>query len=243
MAAEDAGRRKARHPQLPPPPPPPQQRSFLHGVNDAVMNVWLGFRTGATSNTADCLYVAHDATAAPHAADSCDAHGKVRLGEVRRRDALPPKDAATIVRFVVVSDTHSRHAEMGVLPSGDVFVHGGDLLMSSRLWSSEGARDQYRDLNAWLGSGAVRCPTKLVIAGNHDRELQAIGKERLSVLCVLFSPAPSQRSQREMLQLLPCLPCHRALNVPSGARSHWSLAILAIRPGDCEGPPLKRHLP
>jgi hypothetical protein len=49
------------------------------------------------------------------------------------RTALPPKAAHGVVRIVVVSDTHSRHRDLGVLPAGDLFVHCGDVLMSGRL--------------------------------------------------------------------------------------------------------------
>lgn len=182
-------------------------------IKDSVLDVWVRFRTGSTSNTQECLYVAHNA--APTAADD----GK--LGEVWNRGDLPAKET-NVVRFVFVSDTHSRHNEMGILPEGDIFVHGGDILMSSRMWSSGGRAEKYAEFNRWLGSSAVRCPTKLIVAGNHDRELEDVGTEAARAMlsnatylenesfvwkgeaglsvCVFGSPASAGHSQNRAFQ-------------------------------------------
>lgn len=140
------------------------ERGVLQYAWDGVMSVWLGFRTGSRANDAGaCLFI----NAAVAAACTSDVHSAVA-----RRDELPPKPPGAL-RFVVVSDTHSRHAALGKLPAGDVFVHSGDILMSSRFWSPGGNVERYRAFNAWLAT--VPCPIKVVIGGNHDRELETMG--------------------------------------------------------------------
>jgi len=129
-------------------------------VTDACVDVWLGFRTGNDVNDESCLYVC-----------SNDSVGEAT--EMVRSD-LPPKKNGYL-RFIVISDTHTRHRSLGVLPEGDVFVHSGDILMSSRLWTSQARMRKYAEFNDWLGSDAVRCPRKIVIGGNHDAELEIIG--------------------------------------------------------------------
>lgn len=66
------------------------------------------------------------------------------------------------MRLVILSDTHSLHRQV-IVPPGDVLIHAGDL-------TRHGGLDELRDLNAWLGE--LPHPHKLVIAGNHDWDLQ-----------------------------------------------------------------------
>ena len=150
-----------------PPVPTPSQL-----LNDAVLDVWLSFRTGSgkSSRNDECLYFANASSAsAPR-------------GTVTPRDALPKQTAGT-VRLVCVSDTHGRHSALGRLPDGDLMVHCGDILMSSRLWSSPGKRDKYHEFNEWLGGPAcAHIPHRVVIGGNHDAELELIGREAASDL-------------------------------------------------------------
>lgn len=89
-------------------------------------------------------------------------------------DKLPEKGANTM-RLIIVSDTHERHTKLRNLPKGDVFVHCGDVLMTSRLYSvGSGIRKLYC-FNEWMKE--VPCLHKLVIAGNHDGVMEKIGKE------------------------------------------------------------------
>ncbi len=62
------------------------------------------------------------------------------------------------VRLVLLSDTHSQHAQVAV-PAGDVLIHAGDI-------TDHGELQVVRDFNDWLG--ALPHAHKLVIAGNHD---------------------------------------------------------------------------
>ena len=69
------------------------------------------------------------------------------------------------MKIVVISDTHEKHEELGVL-EGDVLIHYGDFELG---WeTSEGAVDRLDD---WFGRqsfGLILC-----IGGNHDFALQA----------------------------------------------------------------------
>lgn len=80
------------------------------------------------------------------------------------------------MRIVAVADTHTFHADLGVLPDGDVFVHAGDLLRGGTL-------DELEDVARWMRD--LPHPTKIVVAGNHDwcfvrdreRALEMLGAE------------------------------------------------------------------
>jgi predicted phosphodiesterase len=129
----------------------------MQTLNDSVMDLWVKFRTGNDAEIGACMYIPPNA------------HALVRKG----RNDLPPK-ADNVVRFIIISDTHSRHACLGHLPPGDIFVHCGDILMSSRYWSGRGRREQYAAFNDWLGT--INCGRRIVIAGNHDLELESLGR-------------------------------------------------------------------
>lgn len=86
------------------------------------------------------------------------------------------------VRLVLLSDTHGQHRRVPV-PSGDVFIHAGDLLLF-------GDTHLLDDFNAWLGELPHRY--KLVIAGNHDfyfAKEQAASAARLTNACYLQDQA------------------------------------------------------
>lgn len=85
--------------------------------------------------------------------------------------ALPPVPAGH-VRIVMVSDTHGRHRLLR-LPKGHLLVHVGDILM--RNGSGCGAARALADFNAWLG--AQPFTHKVVIGGNHDALLEALGPQ------------------------------------------------------------------
>lgn len=63
------------------------------------------------------------------------------------------------MRLVCISDTHSLHRRIPLVPEGDILIHAGDCL-------GAGTLDNVTDLNDWLGTLPHR--HKIVIAGNHD---------------------------------------------------------------------------
>jgi hypothetical protein len=146
-----------------------QQRGVFSFARDSAVHAWLSVRTGGKSEDPEsCLFV--------NSSSSADATSS----RVLRRDNLPPKSNPEALRFVVASDTHGRHASLGRLPPGDVFVHNGDILMTSRLLSPGGRVEQYQRFNEWLTT--VPCATKVVIGGNHDAELEVMGLAQCSAL-------------------------------------------------------------
>lgn len=113
----------------------PPARTALQHLNDVLFDGFLAVRTGGDSRgaSASCLYVA-------------DGRGGLEFP----RDALPTKKSGS-VRLVVISDTHGRHLSLGSrLPAGDVLVHCGDILMTSRFWSSGGRIEKVGGCDDWL---------------------------------------------------------------------------------------------
>jgi hypothetical protein len=41
------------------------------------------------------------------------------------REDLPQKKSG-MTRFVIISDTHERHTNLGLIPPGDIFIHCGN---------------------------------------------------------------------------------------------------------------------
>ena len=163
-------------------------RSCCGAFRDALMDCWLRCRAGSGVRCCCCcpLKVPTKSRALAYAQAHClyvdaDAAVENRAAVEVERAALPPK-ARGAIRIVVASDTHSRHIDLGVLPHGDLFVHCGDILMSARLWTDAGQVDKLRAFNAWLGSPAVPCATKVVIMGNHDSVAPKLGKEQLAAV-------------------------------------------------------------
>lgn len=67
------------------------------------------------------------------------------------------------LRFVCISDTHGLHDQMlHPLPPGDVLIHCGD-------FTDLGSTREMQEFDHYIGRQAH--PVKLVIAGNHEREL------------------------------------------------------------------------
>ena len=79
-------------------------------------------------------------------------------------------------RIVACSDTHRSHWEVKV-PEGDLFIFAGDNDITDLI--------TLHDFNDWLKE--IPCKYKIVIAGNHDFELERIGKyecKRLLTNCI-----------------------------------------------------------
>ena len=70
-----------------------------------------------------------------------------------------PMEKRGFVRFVIVSDTHSKHSQL-VLPEGDVLLHTGD-------FTKLGTLKEVKKFSNWLGrQGGFKF--RVVIAGNHE---------------------------------------------------------------------------
>jgi len=93
---------------------------------------------------------------------------------MRRRDLPPTPDSS--LRTIIVSDTHEQHQCIGEL-TGDIFIHAGDILMTNSLYSINASVERLRKFNAWLLE-SVHCPSKIVIAGNHDKIIEHLGPEK-----------------------------------------------------------------
>lgn len=63
------------------------------------------------------------------------------------------------MRLVCLSDTHSLHDQMSLIPDGDVLIHAGDSL-------GNGSLPQLDEFVRWMGALPHR--HKILIAGNHD---------------------------------------------------------------------------
>jgi len=80
------------------------------------------------------------------------------------------------MRIIAISDTHTQHRNLKKLPIGDVLIHAGDFMGS-------GYRHQeVKDFADWFSSQSSK--HKILVAGNHDRMLEADEKWCLSK----FSP-------------------------------------------------------
>lgn len=93
-------------------------------------------------------------------------------------EELKSHDSGTL-RIVIVSDTHERHRLVSV-PAGDVFLHCGDICMSSSLSTRSRGERVLRDFNDWLEQ--IPCKEKVVIGGNHDAVLCDLGSQAADIL-------------------------------------------------------------
>lgn len=88
-----------------------------------------------------------------------------------------PGKAPGVVRLVLVSDTHERHAGL-VLPPCDAVLHSGDVMACGGFATRGHAEKTLRDFGAWLRSCPVTSKKRFVIAGNHDFWLEEFGPEK-----------------------------------------------------------------
>ena len=115
----------------------------------------------------ECLYLNY-----PDDSVSTSAH--TRRGRLIPRDNLPLQDANKI-RLVLVSDTHDKHNLLGALPKCDVFIHSGDVLMTSRQFTVSNIMKKLDRFNRWLGT--IDAKTLVVVAGNHDKGLERLDSD------------------------------------------------------------------
>mmetsp|Transcript_39121 Transcript_39121/g.76912 ORF Transcript_39121/g.76912 Transcript_39121/m.76912 type:complete len:321 (-) Transcript_39121:507-1469(-) len=92
---------------------------------------------------------------------------------------LVPRAEAGCVRLVLISDTHEKHNSMPWIPPGDILCHVGDILLrNSAVFSncnqaSARALTELHSFNTFLGT--LLHKHKIVVGGNHDGVLQALG--------------------------------------------------------------------
>lgn len=63
------------------------------------------------------------------------------------------------MRLICISDTHSLHRQLPLIPNGDVLIHAGDC-------TGSGSLPQLDDFTQWFGT--LPHKYKVLIAGNHD---------------------------------------------------------------------------
>merc|ERR1719323_3031987 len=93
-------------------------------------------------------------------------------GRAVRLRRLPDQEKGS-VRCVCIADTHLHHRWVH-LPPGDLLIHAGDILLKSH-GLDEGDLAALTDFNCWLAEQPHQ--HKVVIAGNHDGALAALGAE------------------------------------------------------------------
>jgi predicted phosphohydrolase len=97
-------------------------------------------------------------------------------------DKLPSpvvSDDTERIRLVVMSDSHECH-DMFSIPACDLFIHSGDMLLSSRQYTEEVAYCKYKDFSQWLSKQPAKY--KLIIGGNHDKYLEEFSADQLNDL-------------------------------------------------------------
>ena len=159
-------------------------------------------------------------------------------------NSLPPPDANKL-RVVAISDTHLVHDQLQ-LPDGDVLVHAGDILTESLLRHVDDKRGARGTLSRLFGGsdGEESSPQfvasekgvalfekfaqwfcnqkhtfKVLIAGNHDGVLEAMGAERIRAILDKFTAKGQEGSivylEHEHAELPGCI---KVFGSPFG---HW----------------------
>jgi DNA repair exonuclease SbcCD nuclease subunit len=95
--------------------------------------------------------------------------------------ALPQKSNPSAIRLVIISDTHELHEHMRI-PHGDVLVHAGDILFADRFAFRWLSNYRLRNFFKWINSQPHL--HKVVIAGNHDKQIQNLGAAAVKKLAV-----------------------------------------------------------
>lgn len=127
---------------------------------DYVMNTFMYFRLGSTLNDEE-----HVKFSTAYALNKSCISQSVTLEGIQQSK----------INICVVSDTHDREYTLRNIPRCDVLVHCGDIMMCTRFFSDGECIKKLIRFNEWLGS----LPAKhiIVVAGNHDRIIEAIGVE------------------------------------------------------------------
>jgi Icc-related predicted phosphoesterase len=81
----------------------------------------------------------------------------------RRKHRVSRKKGTTVIRIVLIADTHKVHRELDIA-AGDLLIHAGDFTF----WGNE--RSDLRDFDNWLGE--LPHAFKVVVPGNHEFVLE-----------------------------------------------------------------------
>ena len=98
-------------------------------IRDAAFDLWLTYRIG---NRKEPI----------HKVTYVSETGKL---EKNMNHELISKVDDNKLRIVAISDTHSRHESVSILPPCKILLHTGDILMASRFRSLKGCRQKYID--------------------------------------------------------------------------------------------------
>lgn len=138
--------------------------AMLDAVMDGAQNAYHQMRRGR--NVVDCvMFVELSSICQQSGSKSCG------FSCIPCKDLPPLPDDA--YRVVCISDTHDAHRLL-CLPPADVLIHAGDIMMTSRKFSSKDCARKAADFNEWLGE-ATQVSHKVVIGGNHDAYLESLG--------------------------------------------------------------------
>ena len=117
-------------------------------------------------------------------------HHKGRFSNINviSKDALTSDNVDGKIRFVCLSDTHSKTDEvLPNLPDGDVLLHCGDFTMLS-------TEDEIRKFSEFLGKAAVKYKHVVVIPGNHELSFDEAtwnqGGLMMSLIHIYFQHSP-----------------------------------------------------
>ncbi|CUG87074.1 Hypothetical protein, putative [Bodo saltans] len=116
---------------------------------------------------------------------------------------LPPKAGPDVIRIVIISDTHELHEQMKI-PSGDVLIHAGDILFADRFAFRWLSNYRLRNFFKWVNAQPHR--HKVVIAGNHDKQILDLGSAAVKKMAV-----PAIYAENELIVL------HIPKDDPSGS--------------------------
>jgi len=108
---------------------------------------------------------------------------KHNRSQVYKRDNLPNVKEG-YKRIVIISDTHDRHDFIGTIPHGDVLLHCGDILMTSRFFTIDNAKQKLKDFNSWLQTLPFKKDNIFIIGGNHDLYIETLGYEQMKQILI-----------------------------------------------------------
>lgn len=88
------------------------------------------------------------------------------VGSTSRKEKLNEADTNgnDIITIVAISDTHGLHGDLELPEKGDLLIHCGD-------FAHRGSESDLLSFSAWLKE-QTQFPEKIVISGNHDRDLR-----------------------------------------------------------------------
>jgi len=83
--------------------------------------------------------------------------------------------------IVIISDTHGHHRDIKNLPIGDLIIHSGDFSPYNFNPGKIFKKNSFLDFLIWYSETPYKY--KILIAGNHDREVEKMGYKKFFKLC------------------------------------------------------------